>query len=146
MAIGIARAIGVHLVRNFNQPIIAINPVDFWHRWHISLSQWFRDYVYIPLGGNRGGLLHWMWAIMATFLLSGLWHGANWTFVIWGALHGLALVVSVLLARALPETVKCLPGMTALAWIGTQLFVTVTWVFSSPYNRTSHRNNFDHWT
>ena len=129
MAIGVARAIGVRLVRNFNQPMIAASPTDFWHRWHISLSQWFRDYVYIPLGGNRKGALHWMWAVMATFVLSGLWHGANWTFVIWGALHGIALIVSVLLNRAIPQPVKNLPAMIVIAWLATQLFVTVSWVF-----------------
>ncbi len=129
MAIGVARAIGVRLVRNFNQPMIAASPTDFWHRWHISLSQWFRDYVYIPLGGNREGVLHWMWAVMATFVLSGLWHGANWTFVIWGGLHGIALIISVLLSRVIPQPVKNLPAMIVIAWLATQLFVTVSWVF-----------------
>ena len=129
MAIGVARAIGVRLVRNFNQPMIAASLHDFWHRWHISLSQWFRDYVYIPLGGSREGFPRQVLAIMAAFVLSGLWHGANWTFLIWGGLHGAALVLSLLIVRTIPEPIKRLPFMIVLAWLGTQLFVIVSWVF-----------------
>jgi alginate O-acetyltransferase complex protein AlgI len=128
MALGVARALGVHLVQNFNAPIVAASLTDFWHRWHISLSTWFRDYVYIPLGGNRSGLARWMIAILATFLLSGLWHGANWTFIVWGGLHGAGLVVTVVFARLLPSVGR-LPGAVLLGWLVTQLFVTVTWIF-----------------
>ena len=74
-------------------PILARNIGDFWKRWHISLSTWFRDYVYIPLGGNRGGVIRTYANMAATMVISGLWHGAQWTFVIWGALHGLYLIV-----------------------------------------------------
>lgn len=128
MALGVARALGVTLVQNFNAPILATSPTDFWHRWNISLSQWFRDYVYIPLGGSKRGIPRWVFAISITFLLSGLWHGANWTFVLWGAVHGAALIASVLLARAIPSHFTVVGG-TLIAWIATQVFVTVSWVF-----------------
>jgi alginate O-acetyltransferase complex protein AlgI len=122
MALGVARALGVDLVQNFNAPMAATSLSDFWHRWHISLSQWFRDYVYIPLGGSKLGIPRWAVAVMVTFLLSGLWHGANWTFVIWGGLHGVGLVVSTLSSRIVRVPV-------VLGWVLTQVFVTLTWVF-----------------
>ena len=93
MSIGIAEVFGYDLGRNFEFPYIAKNPSDFWKRWHISLSSWFRDYVYIPLGGNRKGKVRTYFNLFVTMLLSGLWHGANWTFVVWGALHGLTSVI-----------------------------------------------------
>jgi D-alanyl-lipoteichoic acid acyltransferase DltB (MBOAT superfamily) len=88
MAIGIAQILGFNLVDNFDHPFAATSISDFWRRWHISLTTWFRDYVYIPLGGNRVSKLRWAFNIFVTFVISGLWHGANWTFIIWGALHG----------------------------------------------------------
>lgn len=88
IAIGTARILGYELMDNFRMPYFADSIADFWRRWHISLSTWFRDYVYIPLGGNRVSSGRWYANIMAVFVLSGLWHGANWTFVVWGALHG----------------------------------------------------------
>jgi alginate O-acetyltransferase complex protein AlgI len=91
IAIGSARVMGVELMQNFNHPYFAKSVADFWRRWHISLSTWFRDYIYIPFGGNKK---HHYRNIMLTFLLSGLWHGANWTFVAWGGLHGLYMVVA----------------------------------------------------
>ncbi|MFT7343434.1 MAG: alginate O-acetyltransferase complex protein AlgI [Lentimonas sp.] len=93
IAIGISKMLGFDLMTNFRTPYFAKSFVDFWQRWHISLSTWFRDYVYIPLGGNRKGPLRMHTNIFATFLLSGLWHGANFTFLIWGGLHGLALII-----------------------------------------------------
>ncbi len=92
IAIGAARVMGFRLMTNFKTPYLATSISDFWHRWHISLSSWFRDYVYVPLGGNRGGKWRHYWNFLATFLLSGLWHGASWTFVVWGALHGFYLI------------------------------------------------------
>ena len=92
MAIGGARVLGHDLRPNFRTPYLATSISDFWRRWHISLSTWFRDYVYIPLGGGRGPMRTVIIAVMATFLVSGLWHGANWTFVLWGAFHGLCLL------------------------------------------------------
>lgn len=88
IAIGLGRVLGFELMQNFNLPYLARNVREFWSRWHISLSTWFRDYVYIALGGNRGVPARWAFNIMITFLLSGLWHGANWTYLAWGALHG----------------------------------------------------------
>ena len=93
MARGIGRLIGLRLMLNFNNPYLATGLGDFWRRWHISLSTWFRDYVYIPLGGNRKGAARRYLNLMVTMLLGGLWHGAAWTFVLWGAFHGALLAV-----------------------------------------------------
>mgnify|MGYP003330661054 CR=1 FL=1 len=100
IARGTARWLGFDLMRNFNHPYLATGPADFWRRWHISLSSWFRDYVYIPLGGSRAGRLIEYRNILATFLLSGLWHGASWNYVLWGAYHGALLVLSRLVTSA----------------------------------------------
>lgn len=93
IAIGSARILGFELMENFKKPYFSSSISEFWSRWHISLSTWFRDYVYIPLGGNRVSGIRWMANIMITFTVSGLWHGANWTFVVWGALNGLYLIL-----------------------------------------------------
>ncbi|MEO1215502.1 MAG: MBOAT family protein [Bacteroidota bacterium] len=93
IAIGVARMLGFDLMKNFERPYFSRSIGEFWRRWHISLSTWFRDYVYIPLGGNRVVKWRWYYNLFLTFLISGLWHGANWTFVIWGALHGFYLIV-----------------------------------------------------
>jgi alginate O-acetyltransferase complex protein AlgI len=92
MAIGLGRMFGFHFMENFNQPYHARSMRDFWRRWHISLSSWFRDYVYIPLGGSRHGPVRELFALVSVFLLCGLWHGANWTFVLWGLWHGVLLL------------------------------------------------------
>ncbi len=106
---------------------------EFWRRWHITLSSWLRDYLYIPLGGNREGTVRTYFNLLVTMLLGGLWHGANWTFVVWGGLHGTALALeharaAVRKRRGLPE-----PGRTAggraLRWLATFAFVTFAWVF-----------------
>ena len=93
MAIGLGRMFGFEFVENFSQPYTAVSITDFWHRWHISLSNWMREYLYIPLGGNRLGSLRTYLNLWIVFLLSGLWHGANWTFIAWGAFHGTFLVL-----------------------------------------------------
>ncbi|MEM1270711.1 MAG: MBOAT family protein, partial [Bacteroidota bacterium] len=95
IAIGTARVMGYELMDNFRRPYFSKSIAEFWRRWHISLSTWFRDYVYIPLGGNRVSKGRWYANLMIVFLVSGLWHGANWTFVVWGGLHGLYLVVGL---------------------------------------------------
>ena len=95
IATGAARVMGFNFMTNFDRPYSAKSVSEFWQRWHISLSTWFRDYLYIPLGGNRVAHLRWYVNLLITFLISGLWHGANWTFVIWGGLHGVYLVVSI---------------------------------------------------
>ena len=93
MAIGLGRVLGFHFEENFNQPYLASSVTDFWRRWHISLSSWFRDYVYIPLGGNRVSIGRWMLNILAVWGLTGLWHGASWNFVIWGLYYALLLMI-----------------------------------------------------
>ena len=95
IAIGSASIMGYNLMRNFKRPYLANNIREFWQRWHISLSTWFRDYLYIPLGGNRVVKWRWYYNLFITFLISGLWHGANWTFIVWGALHGFYLVFAI---------------------------------------------------
>src|SRR5689334_249793 len=97
IAFGSAQVMGVRLMKNFNHPYFADSISEFWRRWHISLSTWFRDYVYIPLGGNRVAKPRWVFNLFITFLISGLWHGAAWTYIIWGALHGSYFVLSALI-------------------------------------------------
>jgi alginate O-acetyltransferase complex protein AlgI len=92
IAIGTARMLGINFKRNFNRPFFSKSIKEFWSRWHISLSTWFKDYLYIPLGGNRKVKWRWYYNLFITFLISGLWHGANWTFLVWGGIHGLVLV------------------------------------------------------
>ena len=111
LARGTARWFGISLMQNFNQPYLARGPVDFWRRWHISLSSWFRDYLYIPLGGSRGGRWRQTRNILITFLVSGLWHGASWNFVIWGAYHGLLVATSRLVS----------PLVSPPRWLGAAL-------------------------
>lgn len=96
IAMGSARVLGFDLMRNFHKPYFSKNIREFWHRWHISLSTWFMDYVYIPLGGNRHGKFKQYRNLLVTFLVSGLWHGANWTFVIWGGIHGVYQIVGII--------------------------------------------------
>jgi D-alanyl-lipoteichoic acid acyltransferase DltB (MBOAT superfamily) len=94
MAIGLSRLFGIKLPVNFNSPYKAVNIIEFWRRWHMTLSRFLRDYLYIPLGGNRGGPVRHYINLMLTMLLAGLWHGAGWTFVIWGGLHGVYLAIN----------------------------------------------------
>ncbi|WP_291722191.1 MBOAT family O-acyltransferase [Bernardetia sp.] len=95
IAIGAAQVMGYNLMKNFDRPYFSKSISEFWKRWHISLSSWFKDYVYIPLGGNRTVKWRWYYNLFITFLISGVWHGANWTFVIWGALHGFYLIAAL---------------------------------------------------
>ena len=128
IAIGVANLLGYQFPQNFNQPYRAVSVQDFWRRWHITLSYWLRDYLYIPLGGNRGGTLLTYRNILLTMGLGGLWHGANLTFVIWGLLHGAALVVE----RILGITGEKGAGRRVPAWLTwfvTLHFVCLTWVF-----------------
>jgi len=126
-AIGIALMLGIHLPDNFKYPYGAIGFSDLWRRWHISLSSWLRDYLYIPLGGNRRGIVRMYVALMLTMLLGGLWHGAAWTFVVWGALHGLYLVVERLLRYRVK--IKITPWNGVLLALLTYTCVNFTWVF-----------------
>lgn len=96
IAVGAAKVMGINLMENFRTPYLSQSIREFWSRWHISLSSWFRDYLYIPLGGNRVTRFRWMFNLFLVFMISGIWHGANWTYVIWGSLHGLYLIVGIL--------------------------------------------------
>lgn len=128
MSIGIAAMMGFYLPDNFAFPYRAQNVSDFWHRWHISLSTWFRDYVYIPLGGNRCSPLRTYLNNILTMLVAGLWHGASWMFVIWGGMHGVALAIHKMLRPLL----KRIPDVGPVRWICcllTFLFVSFAWVF-----------------
>ena len=131
IALGSAHLMGIELPENFRTPYAATSPRDFWRRWHISLSTWLRDYVYITLGGSRNGPAIMILALMATMLLGGLWHGASWNFVIWGFLHGLLLVLN----RYISENSLILRGfsiypkfMTSAGWATTQFSVFLTWL------------------
>ncbi len=124
MALGIALMFGILLPRNFDVPYRATSLQDFWRRWHMTLSRFLRDYLYIPLGGSRNGLPIQLGALFATMLLGGLWHGASWTFVAWGTLHGTGLCACVLWRRTGRRIESSL-----LAWLLTFGFVAVTWVF-----------------
>ena len=123
MALGAARMFNIRLPINFDSPYRATDIRDFWHRWHITLSRFLREYLYVPLGGNRHGEFRTAAGVLTTFLLGGLWHGAAWTFVIWGLLHGAAMIVF----RCWRQIGFPLP--LALARALTFLFVTVAWVF-----------------
>ncbi|MEA3455966.1 MAG: MBOAT family protein [Campylobacterota bacterium] len=123
MAIGAALLFNIKLPINFNSPYKAISIQDFWRRWHITLSRFLRDYVYIPLGGNRKGEFRTYGNLMATFLIGGIWHGAGWTFVFWGFLHGLAIVIH----RAWSQLGFKMNAL--LAWFITFNFLNITWVF-----------------
>ncbi|MCC7034531.1 MAG: MBOAT family protein, partial [Acidobacteria bacterium] len=125
IARGTARWFGFELILNFNHPYIARSPSDFWHRWHISLSTWFRDFVYIPLGGNRVPALQREANLMATFLVSGLWHGASWNYVLWGLYHGTLVVVTRTVGRLLGLPAKW-PGPLAIV----QIVLTVSAAFA----------------
>lgn len=135
IAIGAAQVMGFDLMENFRRPYLAVSVADFWRRWHISLTSWFRDYLYIPLGGNRKGKLAKYRNIMVVFLSSGLWHGANWTYVIWGGLNGLFQIIGAE-TKKLRSTVKSFLGIRdnsgsgrLLSMIVTFLLVDFTWIF-----------------
>jgi alginate O-acetyltransferase complex protein AlgI len=130
MAIGLAAIFGFRFPENFRSPYTAIGPADFWRRWHLTLSRWFRDYVYIPLGGNRHGIRREYAALVITFLLTSLWHGATWGFLVWGGLHSLAL-----LAERVTGLHRRSPGLllTTLRRAAMALFVVFSWVpFRAP--------------
>lgn len=134
MAIGVARLLGIELSINFRQPYLASSISDFWRRWHISLSTWFRDYLYIPLGGSRVSVPRWYLNLVTVFLVSGLWHGANWTFVLWGALHGVYIVVERLSQDARDGAARALhlehsPVRTTINTVTTFFLVSFAWIF-----------------
>ncbi|HEO70014.1 MAG TPA: MBOAT family protein [Candidatus Hydrogenedentes bacterium] len=135
IAIGAAKVFGVKLMRNFNRPYVARSVAEFWQRWHISLSTWFRDYVYIPLGGNRTSLRSWLANLMFVFVVSGLWHGANWTFLVWGALHGSFYIVGRL-TRGMRQRAAEHVGLNRVSKLHSAIQILVTfalvcigWIF-----------------
>jgi alginate O-acetyltransferase complex protein AlgI len=132
IAIGCALLLGYRFPRNFNAPYTATSPQDFWRRWHISLSSWLRNYLYIPLGGSRGGPVRTCINLMITMLLGGLWHGAAWTFVIWGALHGFYLIVHRLWSAIKWQPILRMRETTAWLWASRLLLfhaVCFGWIF-----------------
>ena len=124
MAIGLARMLGFRLPENFNRPYSSVSITDFWRRWHMSLSRWFRDYVYIPLGGNRGGPAMTYRNLITVFALTGLWHGANWTFLFWGLYHGALLII-----ERVRGTSEARPGTVVMRRALTLVLVMFGWVF-----------------
>jgi alginate O-acetyltransferase complex protein AlgI len=124
IALGSAKVMGINLMENFKQPYISSGITEFWGRWHISLSSWFRDYVYIPMGGNRRGETRRKINVLTTFMLSGLWHGANFTFIVWGALHG--LLVTFMPGR---KTIRHKWVKTIFLVLVNFILVTLLWVF-----------------
>jgi D-alanyl-lipoteichoic acid acyltransferase DltB (MBOAT superfamily) len=129
IAIGAAQVLGIRLMTNFRQPFHARSISEFWARWHISLSTWFRDYLYIPLGGNRVSKARHYVNLMTVFVVSGLWHGASWNFVVWGALHGFYLVVALLLTPRLPRVFREGSGFLVTGWNVASVFVLVCLAF-----------------
>jgi alginate O-acetyltransferase complex protein AlgI len=124
MAIGLARFFGFHFPENFNQPYNSANITEFWRRWHMTLSRWFKDFLYIPLGGNRNGSLKTYRNLVVVFFLCGLWHGASWTFVIWGLYHGFLLVIERIMKHHFHFEMKGPAGV-----IITLFLVMIGWVF-----------------
>jgi D-alanyl-lipoteichoic acid acyltransferase DltB (MBOAT superfamily) len=138
MAIGISLMFGIFLPLNFDSPYKATSIVDFWRRWHMSLSQFLRDYLYIPLGGNRRGSVRRYLNLMITMLLGGLWHGAAWTFVIWGGLHGLYLCINHAWNFLMPPvSARFARGASVASFALTFLAVVVAWVFFRADNVTA---------
>jgi len=140
IAIGAAKVMGFKLMTNFNRPYFAKSVAEFWKRWHISLSTWFKDYLYIPLGGNRVGIPRWYFNLFFVFLISGLWHGANFTFIAWGALHGFYLIGNLMLHTPL-EKFYGITGLNKNGQFKKALQVTVTfalvrfaWIFFRAQN------------
>ncbi|MCQ2552839.1 MAG: MBOAT family protein [Clostridia bacterium] len=129
MAIGLGLIFGFHFLENFNYPYISCSVTEFWRRWHMSLSTWFRDYIYIPLGGNRVSKPRWMFNIMVVWALTGFWHGASWNFVLWGLYYGVLLMLEKLLLGKLLEKLPKFIG-----WIYTMFIVIIGWVL---FNITS---------
>jgi len=130
IAMGAAKLMGINLMENFKTPYLAKNINDFWKRWHISLTTWFTDYLYIPLGGNRVTQTRWIVNIMIVFVISGLWHGASWAFVIWGALHGVSYLIESLTNKTLHINTKSTNVfLNAFRIVKTFLFVSFIWVF-----------------
>jgi alginate O-acetyltransferase complex protein AlgI len=128
MAIGYARIVGIRVPENFNWPYLARSPIEFWQRWHMSLSSWIRDYIYIPLGGNRLGTSRRIANALAAMVICGLWHGAAWNFAVWGLYHGIGLALTAGVQRTLPNVERNGVVVIAFGWMTTNVFVAVGWL------------------
>jgi len=124
IAIGAARVMGFTLSENFHQPYLSSSITDFWRRWHKTLSGWFRDYLYIPLGGNKVSQLRYVFNILIVFILSGLWHGANWTFIVWGLVHGIFIILESLARRLTKQKER----VTIVSYVYSFFIVTFSWI------------------
>jgi len=129
MAIGLSKLLGLRLPDNFNSPYLALDPSDFWRRWHMSLSSWIRDYIYIPLGGSRQGRLRKAANGLAAMALCGLWHGAAWNFLVWGLYHGCGLAAHGSFASRFPAPSEPPWWRNALAWSACMVFVAYGWIW-----------------
>lgn len=129
IAIGSAKTMGFDLMTNFNRPYFSKNIQEFWRKWHISLSTWFKDYVYISLGGNRLGMRRMYINVAIIFLLSGFWHGANWTFIFWGAIHAVLIILYMVLSKYFNFKKESNRSITILNIITTNILVTIAWIF-----------------
>ena len=146
MAIGLSRILGFNFKRNFNMPYLSQNVTEFWKRWHISLSEWLMEYLYIPLGGSRNGKIRTFINLFITMVLGGLWHGANWTFIIWGALHGIALCIHKIYMKCSNKSRNTFI-YKIISTFFTFLFVSFCWIFFRAENISNAyyiiRNMFD---
>jgi D-alanyl-lipoteichoic acid acyltransferase DltB (MBOAT superfamily) len=129
IARGVAKLLGFELMKNFNFPYFSKSIGEFWHRWHISLSTWFRDYVYIPLGGSRGSKWKTIRNIFVIFLVSGFWHGANWTFIIWGAVHAILFIPSIFFKKSVDQSASGFRYLDIVKMLFTFSLVCLTWIF-----------------
>jgi D-alanyl-lipoteichoic acid acyltransferase DltB (MBOAT superfamily) len=155
IAIGASQVMGITLMNNFRRPYFAGSVAEFWTRWHISLSTWFRDYLYIPLGGNRVNEARWCFNIFLVFLLSGLWHGASWTFIAWGIVHGLYLIIGKF-SKSIRSKIVAIVGLAKFPVFNkllnvsvTFIVVSITWIFfrASTIHQALYliRSLFTHW-
>jgi alginate O-acetyltransferase complex protein AlgI len=129
IAIGSAQVMGFKLMNNFKRPYLAKNIAEFWKRWHISLSTWFKDYLYISMGGNKVSIPRWYFNLFFVFLVSGLWHGANWTYIIWGALNGVYLVFAIISQNS-RDKINGLIGLSKIAWLHTSIQILTTFALT----------------
>lgn len=140
IAIGAARVMGFKLMTNFKRPYFSTNMAEFWKRWHVSLSTWFKDYLYIPLGGRRVSVPRWYFNLMVVFLLSGLWHGADWTYIIWGGLNGFYIVFAIM-TKKIRDKINTLIGIKNIPWLFVTIQIVTTFVlccFSRIFFRASN--------
>ncbi len=140
IAIGFSKVLGFDFDKNFNLPYASLNPTEFWKRWHISLSQWLQEYLYIPLGGNRKGKIRTHINLLLTMLIGGLWHGANFTFIVWGGINGIGLIVHKIYQNKIKTNFSQSSIMKIVSAIACFCFATITWVF---FRATSFTNAAD---